>query len=210
MDNNIKFDSKNNELPKHLTNKDYSETKRKLFHLLTILYPIFYNIWPKNLTIIVAGSLILLDIIVESLRIAFPTVNKIILKPLKGIYRDSETYNISTLIWTFTGAFLTIFIFFDDRTIVTPALLYMVFGDWAAGLVGAHRGRIKIGYKSLEGSITCFIVCFICGIFFLPLPVAILCALVATIVELLPLPLNDNFWMPLISAFAIRFFKKIL
>ncbi|MFN3966701.1 MAG: diacylglycerol/polyprenol kinase family protein [Endomicrobiia bacterium] len=190
------------------SNKDFSEIKRKIFHLGTLLYPILYNILPRTTSLIISGSLIFADIIVESIRLVSPKFNEIILKPLKGIYRTNEIKNISTLIWTFTGAFLTMFIFLDKK-IVTTALLYMVFGDSAAGLVGIHHGKTKLGYKSLEGSMSCLLICLICGLFFLPWQVALLGALVATIIEFLPLPFSDNFWVPLISGFALTFFKKI-
>jgi dolichol kinase len=191
-----------------LLNKDFSEIKRKIFHLGTLLYPVLYNIWPRTTALIVSGSLIFIDIIVESIRLVFPKFNEFLLRPFRGIYRTNETNKISTLIWTFTGAFLTMFIFLD-RKIVTTSLLYMVFGDSAAGLVGVHHGRTKLGYKSLEGSLSCFIICLICGLFFLPWQIAILGALVATVIEFLPLPFSDNFWMPLMSGFALTFFKKL-
>lgn len=187
---------------------DYSEVNRKIMHLLILLYPVLYNIWPRKVTIIIAGTLIVLDIIVESIRLTFPSINRMLLKPFKGMYRQNEQNNISTLIWTFTGAFLTIFLF-EDPKIVTVSLLYMALGDFIAALVGTHHGRTKItSKKSLEGSLACFVVCLILGIFFLPWKLAFIGAGVATIVELLPLPLNDNFWLPVSSGFALTFLMK--
>jgi len=184
--------------------------KRKLFHLLALLYPVFYNTLPRSTVLIIAGALVILDIIVESMRFVFPVMNHTILKPFSGIYRDSEMNSISTLLWTFTGAFLTMFIFTDTK-VVTVALLYMVFGDSLAGLVGVWIGRTKLGRskKSLEGSFSCFVVCLLVGLFFLDWRVAVLGALIATIVELMPLPLNDNFWLPLISGFSLTFLKRL-
>jgi len=147
----------------------------------------------------------------ESLRLMYPSINKTVLKIFRSMYRKSEENNFSGLIWTLTGGFLTIFIF-NDKKIVTTVLLYMCLGDSAAGLIGTHHGKTKIGYwkyKTLEGSLACFVVCFICGIFFLPWELALIGAIIATIIEFLPLPLNDNFWLPLISGFLLTFLSKI-
>jgi dolichol kinase len=65
-------------------------------------------------------------------------------------------------------------------------------------------GERKIFWeKTLEGSLACFIVCFIIGLFFFKLPVALAGAFAAAVIELFPWALNDNFWMPIISAFAL-------
>jgi dolichol kinase len=187
---------------------NYSELKRKAMHLLTLLYPVFYNILPRTTTLIISGALIVLDILVESLRLMFPAVNGAILRKMNGYYRDGDRNGISALLWTFTGAFLTMYLFKDPK-IVTTALLYMVFGDSVAGLIGVHHGKTKIGpKKSLEGSLACFVVCLVCGLFFVPWQIAVLGALTAAIVEFLPLPFEDNFWLPVISGFALTFFSK--
>ncbi|OGS23272.1 MAG: hypothetical protein A2252_09315 [Elusimicrobia bacterium RIFOXYA2_FULL_39_19] len=190
---------------------NYSELKRKLMHFLTILYPILYNILPIKVTLVVSGSIVIADIIVESMRFVFPSFNKATLKFFEGTYREHESKNISTLIWTFSGSFLTMLLFNDHPAIVTASLLYMVFGDSIACLVGINYGKIKIlGPKTLEGSLAGFVVCFLCGIIFLPWQLALIGAFVAVIIELLPLPLNDNFWVPVASGFALTFFKSII
>ncbi|MEW6040541.1 MAG: hypothetical protein AB1633_03375, partial [Elusimicrobiota bacterium] len=147
---------------------NYSELKRKLMHLGTVLYPVLYNILPRTTAYIISGGLIIIDILVESLRLTFPGVNKVVLRLMSGFYREGERNGISALLWTFTGAFFTMYIF-EDEKIVTTALLYMVFGDSIAGFIGVRHGRTKIGAKkSLEGSLSCFVVCLICGLFFIP------------------------------------------
>ena len=188
---------------------DYSELKRKIVHMGTILYPICYNILPRSTAILIAGIFVLLDIIIETIRLTFKPVNKFILKyAAAGMYRKHEENNISTLIWTLSGGFLTMFMFQDSK-VITTALLFMVFGDSAAGLIGTHHGKTKILNKSVEGSLACFIVCFICAIFFFPWQIALIAAVVATIIEFLPLPFSDNFWLPVLSGFTLQFLTKL-
>ena len=190
-------------------NDGYSEIKRKLMHFFTLIYPIAYNVLPLNVSLGISGGLVIADIIVESFRFVFPSFNKFTLRLFDGYYRDAETKHISTLIWTFSGSFLTMYLV-SDRNIVTASLLYLVFGDSLACLFGMRFGRIKtFGLKTLEGSLACFAVCFLCGIFFLPWQLALLGALIATIVELLPLPMSDNFWVPVVSCLALNFLKGL-
>jgi glycerol-3-phosphate acyltransferase PlsY len=70
-------------------------------------------------------------------------------------------------------------------------------------------GRTQIFDKTLEGSLACLAVCVVVGIlvgFYMELPVkaAIAGAVTATVFELLPIPLDDNFRIPLSAGFAMR------
>lgn len=178
-------------------------------HFLILIYPVIYNTLPLKIVLSFAGGLVVADIIVESFRFVYPSFNAFTLKVFHGYYREAESKNISTLIWTFSGAFLTMFLF-SNKNIVTASLLYMVFGDSLACLFGVRFGKTKImDCKTLEGSFACFVVCFVCGIFFLPWPLAILGAFVATIMELLPLPLNDNFWVPVSSGLFLTLLSRL-
>jgi len=156
------------------------------------------------------GILIFCVIVEEGARMRFPSFNKKILKALGGVHRESETNSVSGLPWTLSGSFFTMLLF-QDKNIVLASLFYIALGDAAAALVGKRVGKRKIFWeKTLEGSLACFLVCFMIGLFFFKLPLALAGALAAAIIELFPWMLNDNFWMPIISAFALtqlsRFF----
>jgi len=83
-------------------------------------------------------------------------------------------------------------------------------GDTVAAIVGKSAGRIRIFGKTLEGSLACLLICFGITLFLpeVPFHVAIVGALVATIFELLPIPLDDNFRIPLSAGFAMELFLK--
>jgi dolichol kinase len=178
------------------------ELKRKSLHLATILYPVLYNLVSYRLALTLAATLVILDLIFETLRLLYPSVNKVLLSIFEGTYREKEKENISTLIWTLSGAFLTILLFSDNRNVVTVSLLYLVFGDSIAAIVGVLFGSIRLGSrgKSLEGSLAFFVVAFVCGIIFFRWDIALIGALVASAIEFLPLPVDDNFILPIISA----------
>lgn len=178
------------------------ELRRKSLHMLTILYPILYNVLPYRVVVICCASLIILDVIFETLRLLYPSVNNFLLSFLEGTYREKERENISTLIWTFSGAFITILVFSENKNVVTLSLLYLVFGDSVAAITGVIFGSIRLGSrgKSLEGSLAFFLVAFICGVMFFEWWIALISAMVATAIEFLPLPVDDNFILPIISA----------
>ncbi|HBU70168.1 MAG TPA: hypothetical protein DEE98_07285 [Elusimicrobia bacterium] len=184
------------------------EVKRKLFHFLILLYIAAYWFLPRILVLQAMGILIFAIAVTEALRLNNSRLNKWILNVLGGVHRKEEETQISGLLWTFSGSFFTMLIF-QDKNIVTASLLYLAFGDAVAALVGRRHGKNKIlNEKTIEGSIACFAVCFGIGMFFLDWPLAFWGALVATSIEVMPWPLNDNFWMPLTSAMVLTSFAK--
>jgi dolichol kinase len=81
-----------------------------------------------------------------------------------------------------------------------------VLGDTAAALVGKTIGRVRVLGKTLEGSIACFVVSFLFawGVVGLDPSLAACGALTATLFELLPVPLDDNFRIPLSAGYVMK------
>jgi dolichol kinase len=111
------------------------------------------------------------------------------------------------------GVFLAFLLF--PREIAVASLIPLVLGDRAAVLAGKGFGKIRIGDKTLEGSIACFAVSLagylILAKLFGPFPVASLpvllgASLIGTLAEALPRPFDDNLTIPL----AVGAFLKIV
>jgi dolichol kinase len=104
-----------------------------------------------------------------------------------------------------------------------------IWGDAVAALVGQSMGKIRIGSKSLEGSIACLVLClvFFLGIFphlpFLldkwngkiPLSLAIIASLCITVMELFTIKIrgfevNDNLSVPVITGIVMIFLYPLL
>jgi len=186
------------------------EVKRKTFHVLTLVYMIAYWVLPWPYVISGMGVILVLAMIGEIIRLNNPPFNEWLLEKLGGVHRKEEAHRMSGLIWTITGSMLTMLIF-PDKNIVFACLLYLALGDSVAALIGKHRGKNPIwNKKTLEGSLACFFVCIIIGLFLLPWKFALLGAFVATIIETIPWPLNDNFWLPLISAAILTHFMYLV
>jgi len=108
-------------------------------------------------------------------------------------------------------------------------LTLFIVGDAAAAIVGIRFGRIKIGKKSLEGSIACFIVCIVLFYWAFPAIPGILDAwggratlistvavsTVITVFELIPLrfspslTINDNIAVPVIAGYTMMLLERL-
>jgi dolichol kinase len=114
-------------------------------------------------------------------------------------------------------------LFVNNPSISFMVLSAFILGDAAAALVGQSLGKTRIGSKTLEGSMGCFVLCM--ALFFLVFPsvprlldpwhgvmhplMAIIASLLITLLELFPLPLkknvfiNDNLIVPLVTGLVI-------
>ncbi len=188
---------------------DYKrELRRKLFHSLSLLYLAFYHFFGAGIFLWALGAFMVFEGTVEFVRLRNPAVNDRLLASFGDIHREAERTKVSGVFWSSLGCLLTVALFGANPEIVTAAFLYLALGDAVAALAGKAFGKItfKIGgrKKSLEGSMACLSVCLIAGwAAGLSLPAIGVGAVVATIVEILPVPIDDNFWIPLASAAAV-------
>jgi dolichol kinase len=186
------------------------EIKRKSFHLLMLVYILAYWVLPRELVLWGMVAAILVVVAGEVVRLRVPVFNQWILGALGGVHREEETNQFSGLPWTLSGAFFTM-LFFPNRNVVLVSFLYLAFGDAVAALVGKRFGKHKlIGEKTIEGSLACLLTCFLIGLLFLNWQVALVGALLATAIEIIPWPLSDNFCMPLISAALLTLLVPII
>ena len=79
----------------------------------------------------------------------------------------------------------------------------MSYSDTAAAIIGKKYGKTKIFNKTLEGSFAFLLTSFIIALAMYPqidLKVSLVAIIVATIVEMLPLNIDDNFSVPVTVA----------
>ncbi len=95
-----------------------------------------------------------------------------------------------------------------SKPVAIAAISFIIVGDVAAALIGRKFGRTKIGNKTLEGSLGCLAATFLVAVFTpgISLQVALLGALVATLVEAWPMGVDDNVSVPLLSGLAMTMF----
>lgn len=177
----------------------FAELLRKSTHLSGLILPILYFFFDKSFMLVVVGSITLIAYCVEFGKRYFPKFSKYFFQYLKPLLRSHELEGAVTgATYYITGLLLCIILF--EKSIAIVCIFFIILGDTAAALVGKRWGRTKlIGNKSLEGSAACFIVCLLITLFWINPIVGITGAFFATVAELLPLRIDDNLTVPLIS-----------
>ena len=181
------------------------ELRRKSIHLLGLVFPILYVFTTRHTAIIAVGALLAIALGVELLKAFLPTFRGMFLRIFSPMLRSRERKGGFTgATYYLIGSFFCILLF--DKTLAIVCLCFLTLGDLFAALIGKQWGRIKLfSRKSLEGSLACFAVCTGMALLIGLHPiVAIVGALVATLIELLPTGVDDNVTIPLISGLAMH------
>ncbi|MBT0160375.1 hypothetical protein G4O51_10375 [Candidatus Bathyarchaeota archaeon A05DMB-2] len=88
----------------------------------------------------------------------------------------------------------------------SAAIAIFTLGDSAASLFGGLISKTPLPLnkgKTLEGSLVGFFFAFLAGSIFIPPPIALIGAAVAMTIEFLPLPINDNVLMPVVTGLTL-------
>ena len=135
---------------------------------------------------------------IDFARMRFELLKNIFAKLFHFIMREHEiSGRLTGATWVVLIAVPIIFFF--PKEIAILSLVYMSVGDTAAAIVGQSFGKTKIGKKSLEGAIGCFIVCVAAAllIHIIPFKAALCGAVMATVFEILPVEIDDNVLIPI-------------
>lgn len=104
-------------------------------------------------------------------------------------------------LWANLGIFLSLLLFGRECAMVST--LVLAVGDAFASMVGIRYGRRKIwNGRTLEGSIAFFFSSFFAILPLIGFWKALLVASASALSEVLPIRLDDNFTVPLVSAFV--------
>lgn len=191
------------------------ELKRKAFHLLGLMYvALLLKMDAAQASRLLAVIFIGLAA-AEFLRLKNPAVRTFNQKLFGSIMRAEEANRLSGVFWMSLGALASSLLLQKRPALAGTAMLYLILGDAAASLVGKSvQGPRWPGFpKTISGSLACFLVCL--GVGFLTLyprygvDGIVVSALVATIVEIPPSRVNDNFLIPLMtSVFFLLWFGR--
>jgi dolichol kinase len=181
----------------------FTEVGRKTIHLSAILIPIGYYFTSEPVGrsfLITATALVFL---IDVVRLNQPRIRTFFFIFFGRLVRDHERYNLLGATYLLLSSLICVYAF--EKAIAVAALAFLIVGDSVAALVGKSIGRIRVFGKTLEGSLACFLVCVGIGLLIpeLTWTRTVVGAAMATLIELLPVPLDDNLRIPLAAGFAM-------
>jgi dolichol kinase len=185
------------------------EAPRKAIHLSSIVIPLAILhlplVWVQRTLMIVAVCLLVADLVKihhEKLRTYFTEF-------FGRLIRRHEHAEITGSTYMIVSALLATYLF--DRGVAAAALVYLIVGDTLAAMVGKAWGRTRIfGNKTLEGFLAGFLASFAAAWALVPgIPPHQLAAaaLVAALVEIWPIPVDDNFRIPLLAGLVLEWMR---
>lgn len=193
---------------------------RRGFHALAgALFPLLAFFFPWELVTLALAISTVLFLSGELARGYLPPVRQAILAFVSHFFKESffkgrEAARFVGSTYFLAGSLLTFALF--DKGIAISAVLFAAVGDPAAATVGEAWGQRKFFGKSLEGSLAFLVACLVvAGLIHLTavspgLKLLALGALVATVTEWLPLPVDDNFTVPLVAGGVMALAAQLL
>ena len=190
-----------------------TEAQRKAIHLCFIALPLEllngWLPWPrgKGEWRLVLVSLVAIAIAIDIIRIHEHRVHAWFRRFLGQLIREHEQFNLLGSTYLLLAALLAVEVF--SPSVAAAALGFTVLGDSFAALAGRAYGRTRIFGKSLEGFAACALACGAWAAYLalgshLPWGIVLPGALVASLVELLPIPLDDNLAVTLAAGYCMK------
>lgn len=184
---------------------------RHLFHLgAGCVPPLLGLILPRGALLWFLGIVASLFVTGDAARLLIPPFNRRLMalfRPAGEAFKRGESAQPIGSTYYVAASYLTFRLF--PRSIAIASLFFAAVGDAVAATVGERYGRTRIGNRSLEGSFAFLVSALLVGAILvlaglrLNRAAVAVGALVATLAELAPIPVNDNLTVPLLSATAM-------
>jgi len=156
--------------------------------------------------VIFTAAFILLDYI----RLHVGSVKKLFLMLFGQLLRRRELNTLTGGSYLLLASVVAVFLF-PDRGVFIAAISYLVIGDTVAALFGLRFGRTRLFRKTVAGTSACLVSCLIVAYIVFKLPnvtlpfyIGVIGALIATIVEALPVEVNDNVVIPIFAGAVMQ------
>jgi dolichol kinase len=189
---------------------------------LVIFYGPIYFIFSRDWMVAASCGIFLFASAIEYLRFRNSAFRKWFFHVFGTMLRESENRQLTGGFYVVTAIFLCSVMSLHSEAMAASSFLaftLFIIGDAAAALAGKAVGRVKIGQKTIEGAVGCFLICLtLCWLVFSHLPSfadlwgkeitwgnALVISLSVSLLELFPFKyrgfsLNDNFYVPPIVA----------
>lgn len=182
------------------------EIRRKIVHLATLIIPIAYYLTSKEVILTFLIPFFIFYLSIDILRRFHKGLGLIFKKYFfNRVLREKEVTSFMGSTYFLLSTILTIILF--PKGIAILSILFLILSDTVAALTGKLFGKISIFNKTVEGSIGFFLTSVLIVLAYpdIGFKEGLLGSICATIIEFLPLRIDDNLTIPLGSA-AIMFF----
>ena len=189
--------------------------QRRAFHATVgTAIPVIAIFLPDQLPAILTGILAAASLTLDLVRFRLAWLNRLFLKWLNVLLKQEESGQVTGATFLLIAACLCFLLF--DKPVAVAVLLFLSLGDPVAALVGRPMPGPRILGKSPVGTVA------FAGVSLLVLAllsaagvaefsgVLVVAALIAGLVELAPIPLDDNLTVPLISGSFAQYFPLLL
>mgnify|MGYP001216440936 CR=1 FL=1 len=191
-----------------------NEITRKILHLFSSIIPLGYMwfIQDKEKMVILLCCFCLFAILIEISRKRWDRVESLFEKYFNFMLRQSESDGgLTGATWLLFGSTITVYLF--PIQIAVPALLFLTVGDVFSAILGKVIPIGKIGDKHLSGTIagivtSCSITLWVNQI--LSGEIIILGSVASMLVEVAPIPMNDNLTIPLTGGIVMSYGIMVL
>lgn len=167
----------------------------------------------KTSAIYILSSILAFDLFMETVRLNSPAWNDKMVRFWKHILRAHEAHQMSTVPHYLASVILAILLF--PRPVAALSILFLAIGDPTASLFGilyGHHGPRFASGKSLIGTLAGVLTCILISLVFLSSlsistpalwAISLVGGLAGGTAELLPLDIDDNFSIPIVSGFVL-------
>ena len=167
-----------------------------------IIFVVLYGYWSQRALLVFVGIIALVFILIDVVRFILREANALLTVRIKHFLKKAESRRFSSMTMFLVAAFIIILVFKQD--IAMAALTFLIFGDIFSKIFGLAFGRRRLFDKTVEGSLAYLGGVLICAYILynsmhMPLLMLATGAVAATIAEFVPLGIDDNFTVGIVS-----------
>ncbi len=155
----------NEVLEDNLAKRSELHLKRRIWHITVGAFCLFcYYFFHMNISTwgYISVAVAFFGFILDFLRLKNETLNLKLTKRFGPLMRRSESLSFSGLPFYALGVGLSIFLFKKEIAIIS--ILYLIFADPIASIVGVYLGKDKLlPNKTLQGTVASFSICLLIG-----------------------------------------------
>ena len=180
-----------------------AEVIRKSIHMATAFIPLAVWYLPPAIWRWPLIGLTLAILFMDLWRLGDPRFGLFFSQMLGPYLRRHEEKELLGSTYLAISCLLSALLF--PKPIAVAVMGYLILGDGIAGLIGKNWGRHGLAFrKTIEGTSAGFLANLLVGVLvFGEAGPVLIGALVASLVELMPLPLDDNFAIPIVAGLVL-------